>query len=116
MRLLNNAEEVFLVNLYEEKDIDNFVNGIKAKIDKVKETVGSVAQTVKDILGFSEPEEGPLSNFHTYAPDMMDLFAQGIRDNEKMLQDTVADAFDLQGQIEGGIVNAGYAPALAGGG
>lgn len=96
--------------------IDNFVNGIKAKIDKVKETVGSVAQTVKDILGFSEPEEGPLSNFHTFAPDMMELFAQGIRDNEKMLQDTVADAFDLQGQIEGGSVNAGYAPALAGGG
>ena len=96
--------------------IDNFVNGIKAKIDKVKETVGNVAQTVKDILGFSEPEEGPLSNFHTFAPDMMELFAQGIRDNEKMLQDTVADAFDLQGQIEGGSVNAGYAPALAGGG
>lgn len=95
--------------------IDNFVNGIKAKIDKVKETVGNVAQTVKDILGFSEPEEGPLSNFHTFAPDMMELFAQGIRDNEKMLQDTVADAFDLQGQIEGGSVNAGYAPALAGG-
>ena len=22
-----------------------------------------------------------MSNFHTYAPDMMDLFAQGIRDN-----------------------------------
>lgn len=96
--------------------IDNFVNGIKAKIDKVKETVGNVAQTVKDILGFSEPEEGPLSNFHTFAPDMMELFAQGIRDNEKMLQDTVADAFDLQDQIAEANVNATAVPALAGGG
>ena len=34
-----------------------------------------------DFLGFSEPEKGPLSNFHTYAPDMMQLFASGIKDN-----------------------------------
>lgn len=58
--------------------IDNFVNGIKNTIGKVKDAVSNVAKTVKDFLGFSEPDKGPLSNFHTYAPDMVQLFAKGI--------------------------------------
>jgi phage-related protein len=65
--------------------IDNFIGGIKAKWGALKDTVSSMAQTVKDFIGFSEPKEGPLSNFHTYAPDMMELFAQGIKDNEKLI-------------------------------
>lgn len=69
--------------------IDNFIGGIKAKWEKLKQTVKNVAQTVKDFLGFSEPEEGPLSNFHTYAPDMMDLFAKGIDDNVGVVEDSV---------------------------
>lgn len=95
--------------------IDNFVNGIKAKIDKVKDVVGGVAQTVKDLLGFSEPKEGALSNFQTYAPDMMNLFAQGVKQNEGMLQNTVADAFDFQDIIAGGTPIPAYAIAGAGG-
>ena len=58
--------------------IENFIQGIKDKIQAIKDAVKNVAQTVKDFLGFSEPEEGPLSDFHTYGPDMMDLYAQGI--------------------------------------
>lgn len=75
--------------------IENFVEGITARWRALKEAVAGVAQTVKNFLGFSEPELGPLSNFHTYAPDMMELFAKGIRDNEDMLKNTVADAFDF---------------------
>lgn len=66
--------------------IDNFVSGIKNAIGKVKDAVSNVASTVKSFLGFSEPEEGPLSNFHTYAPDMMKLFAQGIAENAGIVQ------------------------------
>ena len=79
--------------------IDNFVSGIKDKIQKVKDTVSSVASTVKSYLGFSEPEKGPLSNFHTYAPDMMKLFTEGIYANEGMLVDAVSDVFDIQDKI-----------------
>lgn len=61
--------------------IDNFTGGIKDKIGQLKDTLKGAADKVKSFLGFSEPEEGPLSNFHTYAPDMMDLFAKGIREN-----------------------------------
>ena len=76
--------------------IQNFINGILEKWNALKETVKNVANTVKEFLGFSEPEKGPLSNFHTYAPDMMDLFMKGIEDNKQKLQDTVASAFNFQ--------------------
>lgn len=75
--------------------IDNFIGGIKEKWTSLKRTVSNVAQTVKDYIGFSEPKEGPLSNFHTYAPDMMELFAQGIRDNEGMLRNQISKSFDF---------------------
>lgn len=61
--------------------IDSFINGIKEKVGALSEELEATAGEIKAFLGFSEPEKGPLSNFHTYAPDMMDLFAQGIRDN-----------------------------------
>ena len=50
---------------------------------------------IKDFIGFSEPDKGPLSNFHTYAPDMMDLFIKGIKDNEKKLTNQISKTFDF---------------------
>lgn len=67
--------------------IDNFINGIKSKLSALADSVKGVAQTVRDFIGFSEPKKGPLSNFHTYAPDMMSLFAGGIQDNLWRVQD-----------------------------
>ena len=75
--------------------IQNFIDGITAKWNALKEKISSVAQTVKDYIGFSEPKKGPLSNFHTYAPDMMELFAKGIRDNEGMLRNQISKSFDF---------------------
>lgn len=89
--------------------IDNFVNGIKSKISAVISAVSGVASTVKSFLGFSEPEKGPLSNFHTYAPDMMNLFIQGIRDNEKKLTDQIEKTFDFgERTITAGISYGSY--------
>lgn len=94
--------------------IDNFINGIKEKWEHLKQTVKNVAQSVKDYLGFSEPEKGPLSNFHTYAPDMMDLFAKGIRDNENVVTDQIAKSFDF-GNITGNVNVTGTATGVSGG-
>lgn len=69
--------------------VQNFIDGIKAKWENLKSTVTDLASTIKSLLGFSEPEDGPLSNFHTYAPDMMMLFAQGIRDNIGLIQNAL---------------------------
>ena len=70
--------------------LDNFISGIKSKIKALTDTVKNVAGKVKSFLGFSEPEEGPLSNFHTYAPDMMDLYAKGIRENTGKVESAVS--------------------------
>ena len=70
--------------------IQAFIDGIKEKWQSLKDTVCDVASSVKDFLGFSEPDKGPLSKFHTFAPDMMDLFAKGIADNE----DTITMQFN----------------------
>lgn len=61
--------------------IQNFINGINQMWNDAKKTVSNFAQMIRDFIGFSEPEKGALSDFHTYAPDMMALFAQGIRQN-----------------------------------
>lgn len=65
--------------------IDSFINGIKKKIVNLQEALRGAAQKVKDFLGFSEPKYGPLADFHTFAPDMMDLFAKGIRDSTSVV-------------------------------
>ena len=61
---------------------ENIANGIRKGIDKVRNAATNIASTIKSILGFSEPEKGPLSNFHTYMPDMLDLMEEGILANE----------------------------------
>ena len=72
----------------------NIADGIGRGIDRVTSAVKSVANTVKGYLGFSEPDLGPLSNFHTYMPDMLHLMASGIRDNAYLAEKAVHDLAD----------------------
>lgn len=62
--------------------IQNIVDGIMAGVDWVKDAVKNVGETISSFLHFSEPDEGPLSNFHTWMPDMMKGLAVGINDNQ----------------------------------
>lgn len=75
--------------------VKNFADGIKDGWNWIKDGVTGMASGIADFLGFSEPDKGPLSNFHTYAPDMMKLFAQGIKDNENLVTDQIAKSFDF---------------------
>lgn len=84
--------------------IDNFVSGIKDKINSVVSACKDIAGTIADYLGFSEPEKGPLSNFHTYAPDMIDLFTEGLEDSKAQLQGTLTNVLQLP--MNGMMVNA----------
>lgn len=58
--------------------IQGIVDGITGAIGKVGEAVSGVASKIKSFLGFSKPDDGPLSDFDTYMPDMIDLMAKGI--------------------------------------
>ena len=80
--------------------IENLIKGIKEKIDKVKEAMNGVGDAIKERIHFSVPDKGPLSDFDTYAPDMMMLFAQGIKDNAKLITDAIGESFNIQPSIE----------------
>lgn len=80
--------------------IDNFIGGIKEKAGSVVDTVEDIAGDIADFIGFSEPEKGPLSNFHTFAPDMMDLFMKGVKDNEDTLRKQISSTFDIESNIK----------------
>lgn len=85
--------------------IQNFVDGIKQRWENLKSTVSGVAQTVKDFLGFSEPKKGPLSNFSTYAPDMIDLFIHGLQEGQRRLQTQLSETFNPAGLAAEGVAD-----------
>ena len=78
--------------------IAQLIAGIESKMSTLRAAVEAAAQTVKDNLGFSEPKRGPLSDFHTYAPDMMKLFAKGITDNTGVVDDAMRASLGLPAQ------------------
>lgn len=69
--------------------IDGIVSGVQSAVGRVGEAVKGVADKIKSFLGFSEPEDGPLSDFHTYMPDMIDLMASGITSGKKKVKDAL---------------------------
>lgn len=86
----------------------NFNNGIVEAYDSVIQTVANVASSIKSYLGFSEPEKGALSDFHTYAPDMMKLFAQGIKENQNLV---ISQAETLSNNLADTIQNPIQSPS-----
>lgn len=86
------------------KDLcSNMASGIRNATSKVSSAVSNVASKIKSLLGFSEPEDGPLSDFHTYMPDMIDLMTLGIRKNQKTAIRAVSDmAGAISEEIQGG--------------
>lgn len=80
--------------------IDGIADGIKGAIGKVTGAVKGVADKIRSFLHFSEPDVGPLSDFHTYMPDMMSGLANGIKAGIPMLQKAAGLA---AGVISGGL-------------
>lgn len=71
--------------------IQGFIDGIKAMIDKVKETASDVASAVADFLHFSEPDVGPMKNFNDWPRDMMSQYAEGMEAGRYLVQNAAAD-------------------------
>lgn len=70
--------------------ISGIVDGIWSAIDRIRDAMRSVADTISSYIHFSEPDEGPLSNFHTYMPDMMRQLAQGIEKGIPQIEDAMS--------------------------
>jgi TP901 family phage tail tape measure protein len=62
--------------------IQCIVNGINDAIEWVGDSIKSVGQKIKDFLGFSSPtKKGPGHTADEWMPNMMDMFADGIKTN-----------------------------------
>lgn len=59
--------------------MQNFIDGIKSKIDALKQAIADPAQAIKDVFHHSHPTKGPLADDYKWMPDMMKLWAQGIK-------------------------------------
>lgn len=87
--------------------IDGMISGIKQAMDGIGGAIGGVADKIKSFIGFSEPEEGPLSNFHTFMPDMMQMMASGIEDNTWRVEQAITG---VAGTIQADVAPADYSP------
>lgn len=83
--------------------VNNIANGIRNAIGAVTGAVSDVASTISSFLHFSEPDVGPLSNFHTFMPDMMKLMADGIHKNMRLVRKEVDGVADFMAGGLGGV-------------
>lgn len=79
--------------------IGNFIDGINDRIGRLRDKVREMAELVESYIGFSEPDKGPLANFHTFAPDMIDLFIKGLKENENRLAEQMTESFDIKDKM-----------------
>lgn len=95
--------------------IDGIADGIKGAIGKVTNAVKGVADKIRSFLHFSEPDVGPLSDFHTYMPDMMSGLASGIKAGIPMLQKAAGLAAGvISGGLNGTVTTDGIVGASSG--
>lgn len=95
--------------------ISGIADGIRGAIGKVTGAVKGVADKIRSFLHFSEPDVGPLSDFHTYMPDMMSGLAGGIKSGIPMLQKAAGLAAGaISGGLNGTITTDGIVGASSG--
>lgn len=93
--------------------IYNFIDGIVEGTAALWDTIKGIGAGIRDFLGFSEPDKGPLSDFHTFGPDMMKLYAKTIADNAWRVQDAVSSlALEVDATLAG--IEPAYAPTSGG--
>ena len=71
--------------------VDGFVDGIKQRLEKVAEVAKKIANTIKDFLGFSRPDKGPLHEYEEWMPHFMQGLAKGIKGNIGLVKGAVND-------------------------
>lgn len=70
--------------------VANIIDGIKSKLSALTSVVSQVAGKVSSFLGFHSPaKEGPGADADKWAPNLMRMFTQGIRQSIPQLQQTL---------------------------
>ena len=86
--------------------IQGIANGIKNTIHKVTSAVSDVAGKIKSFLHFSRPDEGPLAEYESWMPDMVEGLSDSLRkaspeliNQTEALANGMSDAFNVNGGI-----------------
>lgn len=82
----------------------SIANGITGAIGWVQNAAGNIASQIASFLHFSEPDVGPLSNFHTFMPDMISMMSDGIKRNLPTLTGAV--------NLAANVVSTGISPEM----
>ena len=100
--------------------VSQYASGINASSYLASAAASMVASIVSSFLHFSEPDVGPLSNFHTYAPDMIKLWCSGIYSNldkvensSDAMADTVYDGFSTALEYVSDLIDNGMSDELS---
>ena len=89
--------------------IDGIISGIRDKIGGIVDAISDVAEIISSYIHFSEPDVGPLRDFHTFMPDMIKEMVYGINKGIPSLENAMrgmADNLVPQGML-GNTTNGG---------
>ena len=71
----------------------DFINGLKSGImsglNSLKESVVSVASTIRSYLHFSVPDVGPLTDYESWMPDFMEGLSNGIEKSKSKVVNSI---------------------------
>lgn len=86
--------------------VRGIANGIKNAIGYVTSAVSGVADKIKSFLHFSRPDEGPLAEYESWMPDMVEGLSDSLRkaspeliSQTEALANGMSDAFNTNGSI-----------------
>lgn len=93
--------------------IQGLIDGIKSMIGKVGDAVGNVAKKIKNFLHFSRPDIGPLRDYETYMPDMIEGMTKSLEEASpelinqvRSLASDISTAMTPSGDLSG--LNSGF--------
>ena len=86
--------------------VRGIANGIRNAIGYVTNAVSSVANKIKSFLHFSRPDEGPLAEYESWMPDMVEGLSDSLRkaspeliSQTEALASGMSDAFNVNGSV-----------------
>lgn len=86
--------------------VKGIANGIKSAIHHVTDAVSNVANKIKSFLHFSRPDEGPLAEYESWMPDMVEGLSDSLRkaspeliNQTEAMANGMSDAFNVNGSI-----------------
>lgn len=74
-----------------EDMVEGIADGMKSKINAVKDAGKFIGESIRKLLHFSRPDEGPLRDYEQWMPDFMQGLASGIERNKNIVTDAVRD-------------------------